>query len=215
MRVAARSRKARSCETTTTAAGVEATKRSSRSSPAKSRSFVGSSRRKHVEPGEEERRERGARGLASREVSHRQLEPVGVEPDVGARSASRRAELVAADSEEPLERVAVGRDRCGVALESGAEGVELGLGGGDAGSTRQITEQRSRPGPPPAPVAGSRREAIQGSRPHGRRQAPRARRGGGGASSCRRRSRPRPRSGCRGRRRGTRGRGRARDRDVS
>ena len=72
-----RSRKARSCDTVTTADGVDATNASSRSRPAKSRSLVGSSSSSTSWRRQEDGGQRGPGGLPAGQVAHLDVEPVG------------------------------------------------------------------------------------------------------------------------------------------
>ena len=159
-----RSRKVRSCDTVTTAAGVEPTNRSSRSRPAKSRSLVGSSRSSTSW--------RDSRMAAS---AARAAWP----PDRWPTSTSRRsagrptsastAPVRASRSSPPMARkwsraVAVGLDRVGVVAHGRRRGVEAVAGRRHAGAAGQVRAQASRPGPRPAPAAGSPTVVVAGDR---------------------------------------------------
>ena len=89
MRVTTRSRKARSCDTVTTADGVDATNDSRRSRPAKSRSLVGSSRRSTSWRDRRMAASAARAGLAAGEVADLHVDPVGRQAHLGEHRARR------------------------------------------------------------------------------------------------------------------------------
>ena len=106
-----RSRKVRSCDTTTTADGVEATNRSSMLEAGEVEVVGRLVEQQHVLAREQDGSQRGPRRLAAGEVADRDVEPIGRQADLGQHRAGAGVEVVAADGEEVLERGAVGLDR--------------------------------------------------------------------------------------------------------
>ena len=121
-----------------------------------------------VEAREQDAGERGARGLAAGERGERLVERLRLEAHVREGSAGARLEVVAAEGEEAVERLAVRRGQVRIALESARELVEARLGLGDAGAAREGATQRL-----PRPDVVLLREVPDGER--GRRPADRAR----------------------------------------
>ena len=136
MRVTVRSRKARSCETTARPPAKPSTKRSRRSSPSKSRSFVGSSSRS--------RSKRESRIAASAARAASPPESVAVSwssetdrPSSAQTVRARASRSRAAQREEALERGGV----C-VRAPLGRVPLHRRFGVGDAGASREVAEQR-------------------------------------------------------------------------
>ncbi len=90
----------------------------------------------HVEAGEQNRGQPGARSFAAGERRRFLVERDG-EPELGARRPRSRLEIGASEREEALER---GRVRIGA--PAGGVPFDGGLGIGDAGTTGQVRQQR-------------------------------------------------------------------------
>jgi hypothetical protein len=146
MRSTARSRKARSCDTTSTAPGAVATNASSWSSPAKSRLFVGSSSSR-TSWRDRRTRQQAAGGLAARQRGHGLTQtsvaaPVVAEADGGRHLGGAGLEVVAAEGEVAVEGEAVGVERVGIVRERLRAAVELGVRVGHAGAPGQVGQER-------------------------------------------------------------------------
>ena len=163
-----RSRKARSCETTASPPSKPARKRSSRSSPSKSRSFVGSSSRSRSKRERRIAASAGSRRLAAGQGRRRLLER-DVEPELGADGAGSMLEVAATEREEALERraVRVGLPRLRVPLDGG-------LRLGDPGPALEVGAERLRGTPVVLLRQVADRERRRASARRGPRPAPRA-----------------------------------------
>ena len=95
----------------------------------------------HVEAREQDRRERGARRLAAGEGGQRAVEQP-VEADVRGRGARPGGEVVSADPEEPLQRLAVVMGERRLRREPTRKGVHLGLGPCDIRPPREVRRDR-------------------------------------------------------------------------
>jgi hypothetical protein len=94
----------------------------------------------HVEAGEQDRSQLGARRLASRESPEPPVEPV--EPDPGRSLAGTCMEVVGAERQEPLEGVGMLLHGLGLAGEACRQCVQLGRSGTDARAPLEVFEQR-------------------------------------------------------------------------
>ena len=95
-----------------------------------------------VEAGEQDRGERSLRGLAARERRHRLVGP-RAEPDLGECGARARLEVLAAECEEPVERVRVrARPAPGSAPSRAASASIAASASADAGAPREVAEHR-------------------------------------------------------------------------
>ena len=92
-----------------------------------------------VEAREQDRRQRGAGGLAAGERDGLEVEQRGIEAEVAQDRLGARLEVGAAELEPGLERlgVAVGGAR-GVRGQLGGRGLHARVGGGDAGAPREV-----------------------------------------------------------------------------
>ena len=94
----------------------------------------------HVEAGEKDRSQLGARRLASRESPERPVEPV--EPDPGRSLAGACVEVVGAEREEALEGVGVLLRGLGLVGEARRQRVQLDRGGIHARAPFEVCEER-------------------------------------------------------------------------
>ena len=186
--------------------------RSSRSSPAKSRLFVGSSSRKTSKRAS--RIAASAARAASPPESGRHL-ALGARPeaDVGQDGAGAGLEVLAAEREEAVERVGVGAARAPGSAPSRAASASISaLGGADAGAPREVAEHRLA-----RPRLGLLRQVADGAAADdlAASRAARAPRARAAASTCRSRSGRRCRCGRPARRPARRGRAPGRRRSSS
>ena len=93
-----------------------------------------------VEAREQDRRESRARSLSSGERPHGQLEPFSREAGVRAGDSGARIQISAAEHEQALERLGMGRDQRRIVSQAGRESVEPRLGFRHAGPPREVAE---------------------------------------------------------------------------
>ena len=148
-----RSRKARSCETTTTAPSNAREKRLEPREPGEVEVVRRLVEQEHVEAAEQDRGERGARRLAAGEPSERPVE-LRVEPELRQHLLRARLEVAAAAGEERVERLGVRVGLLGLVGEARGERVHRALGLGDAGAAREIRAERLAGAAGRAPAAG-------------------------------------------------------------
>ena len=140
-RVTVRSRKARSCETSTTPARRPPRKPLEALETREVEVVRRLVEAEDIEAGEQDRGERCPGGLAARELADLVGRPPR-EPDVGQRRRSPRVEVAAAEREEAVERVAVRLGQLGLVAEPRAERVELVARRADAGAAAEVGEHR-------------------------------------------------------------------------
>ena len=136
MRVTVRSRKARSCETTARPPAKPSTKRSRRSSPSKSRSFVGSSSRSRSKR-ESRIAARPARAASPPESVAVSWSSDDRQAELGADRPSPRLEVGAAEREKPLQRGGVG-----VRAPGGRVALHRLVRVRDARAAREVAQER-------------------------------------------------------------------------
>ena len=97
----------------------------------------------HVEAREQDRRECGARRLPTGERPERApSEAPRIETDFGGDRRRARVEIVAAEREEPVERLRVLDRELGLRVEAAASASSSAPGLGDPGAPGQVGEQR-------------------------------------------------------------------------
>ena len=200
MRVTTRSRKVRSCDTVTTAAGVERHELLEQVEPGEVEVVGRLVEQQHVLARQQDGRQRGPCRLPARQVADLDVEAIGGQADLGEHRARAGVEVVAADGEEVLEgRRRRPRSTSASSPMARASRASRRLAGRrDARAAGQVRAQRlARVG------VGLLRQEAHGrgrratARPD-RRRAPRARPGSAAASTSRCRSAPRCRAGPRG-----------------
>ena len=136
MRVTVRSRKARSCETTARPPAKPSTKRSRRSSPSKSRSFVGSSSRSRS------KRESRIAASAARAASPPESVAVSWSSETGRPSSAQTVRARASRSPPPSARKRSSATAYASGLQSAVCRFTCGFCVGGAGAPREVAEQR-------------------------------------------------------------------------
>ena len=137
----ARSRNARSCDTATTAAGVDATNALEQVEAGEVEVVGGLVEQEHVVPGEQHGGQRRPGRLAAGEVGHLELDPIGRQPHLREHRTGARLEIVATEGEEAVERLAVGLDRGVVVAERNRRRVERGRCRRHTGAAGEVVAQ--------------------------------------------------------------------------